>query len=1362
MRTTFAPRGTVAIALLFVVGTGCGSSFGGCGTLKPLPGTPGPYGVPVSQVIEGGVQARITAPGMKKLSAVIENLIATQLNAQLGCFLANNVIYDVLTEHLEICPNVQAACGKKACGAQVAFNSAQRPAPYNFDDGRDKADFSMVDGSNPVMNVDLAFDLHAAIDIAFSDIVLGSSTCSIEVYSQHWKGDATTKNFHVTVPLQFGIANATGELTLAALPVQITSLGLTLGTNGCPGAITTITSAFSDILGFFDTSIGNILLNFAANILQGPVNSIVQGFLPQPLGLEGVVDTASMLAANDAPPEAGLETFLVAGGYVSAKDRGLTLGVIAGMNSDRDPSTRTPTNVSEPSLCVPARAVPDLGGAPWNLPKQATRNDFTLMPAPPFAGMPDPVDAMGQIRDLTLGVSRTYFDLIGFHLYNSGTLCLHVDGSTVSTLTTGAISLLVPSLATITTEPKAPIQLVLRPQQPVVFTLGAGTSADALIHVALTDLRIDMYTWIEERWVRFLTLGLDLNIGLNLTVTKDAMMNPVLQPMLTGIDAASVTVRATNTDLLAEPPAQLESALPSLLTIAAGSLTGALPTISLPTVMGFSLDDLSVGRVQTSMDDFLGLFATIKPPATTAPLLDWTDPQHPRLYGEVRTLATIAEIDTPPPAQLQALFDAHSQATPARPTVKLALGADGANGRALEYAWKIDTSAWHLWTQDAHPSIDDDAFLLQGHHQITVRARAVGDYRSEDSQPVVLDALIDSVPPVLKPHLDDQDPSRLDFGGWDLVTPDDKLEYAYVDAAGQLTPFTKQGWLSLAEVGAITHNGASRLSVRVRDEAGLIGADQIDVVPYGHGSWGVPKASGSGCGCELGGQPHRASGGWIVLLGAAAYLMTRLRRRRRVVLRHRLGPTLWMFALAGASTLLVGCGCDHNAAECKVDDDCAKMQCDVGKIPQCQQGMCACNPDVPLGTVGDYSSMVVIDSTAYVAAYNQTYQDLMIGSLEPPGRVANWTFVDGVPDTAPSLVGGHVRGGVTEAGDKVGQFTSIAKTPQGNPVIAYYDETHGALKFASFGAIRWHAHIVDQGSSGPEVAGDQIGRWTSMSIDSMGRPGISYSALVYSGTSSGGGEGQLRFAQANTPDPQSAADWTITIVDSRPLPTKDPKDKSVDLLPNSISVMTATARRADDSPAIAYYDRARGNLRYAELSGGHWTTAILDGEANGMDTADVGQFPSLIFDSTDVGYISYVDASHDNLLFVDTASRVPAVVDDGYRPMDEMTSDGLPSPVFHLVGDSSSVQVAQGQVVIAYQDSTAVELRLATRDLAGHWTTQKVAGHDDTPFTGAYGFWASAQVGGRGVYLGSYGIDQQSTPEAYFFEVFFVDLGLQM
>ncbi|MEO6952824.1 MAG: hypothetical protein ABI321_13545 [Polyangia bacterium] len=1351
MGVTLASRNVVAIAILVGIGSGCGST-NGCASLKPLPAGLTPFGVPNSQVIEGGMQARLTEPGLQKFSTVIENQLASSLMSATSCLIAQNKLVGNIGNTfgwLVLCPDTPAACSAPACGASVVFDSSQRAAPWNIQDGVDKIDFAMADGTNPVLNVEASFDLDVPVVVDYGLPLGNEHKCTIEAYTAHYKGDASKKTFHFTAPIQLGIDPTTGKLKLTTGALQIDSLGLQIQFNNCISS--TLDTLLSDVLdsvfNALDSSVGNFLLNLGAQLLQPQIDAFVQSLLPDPLGLAGTIDTSVALASYSPPATAGLETYIVPGGYVTAKDRGLTLGILAGMNSDHDPSTRAATTSSEPDPCVPSRPVIELGAAPFNLPTNAARNDYTLNAAAQFAGMPDPTDSSGKVRDLLLGISRTYFDLIGFHLYNSGSLCLHVDGSAIPALSVGTFGVLVPSLGNIALDPKAPLQLVLRPQKPISFTLGEGSTADALVHMAISDLRIDMYAWIEDRWVRVLTVGLDLNLGLNLTVTKDANMNPVLQPVLSGIDTMNVKVNVSNTDLLSETTAALDAALPSLIGIAAGALTGALPTFALPSVAGFSLDDLTISRVQTTQDDFLGLAASIKTPTSPAPLIDWSNPQHPRLAGEVRTHASIAKLSVPNPVQLAAIFDPAMKEKPALPSVTLTLSADDTQHRAMEYAWKVDTNAWRNWTSDAAPVIADPAFLLQGHHKLVVRARAVGDYRSEDSQPVVLDALIDTTPPALSPHLDDKNQQQLDFGGWDLVSDSDHLDYAWLDESGAIRPFGKQSSLTIAEIGRITNNGAKRLVVYVRDEAGLTGELSIDSLQLGHGSWGRTKPAGTGCGCTIGGATTGTPVGALLVVAAAAlWLMRRrLRRHANVVL-----------VIVGVGTLLVGCG-DNKKFQCTIDDECSKMQCDSGRIPQCDHNMCGCGIDVTPGDTGRYASMAVITGTAYVAAYNSTYGDLMLGRVTPPGRVTNWDFVDGVPDQAPDIVGSHVRGGVSAAGTNVGQYTSVIASRTRDPIISYYDVTNGALKFASFGAIRWRSHIVDQAGSPASGSTDSVGTWTSMTLDKDGNPGIAYSAIVSTNTPSGKPEGQLRFAQANNPDPQSAADWTITIVDSRPLP--DMPTTTNDLLPDSIAIMCAAARKADGTPAITYYDRFNGNLRYAEQDGsGHWRAVILDGEAeDGTDTGDVGQYPSMYIDGTGTAFISYVDAAHNNLLFVDTMTKTPEVADDGYRPNDETTDDGLPSPVYHLVGDSSSVASAHDIVLIAYQDSTAVELRLANRT-NGKWQTQTIAGHDN-PFRGSYGFWAGLKLDGSGAYVGSYAIDQHVSPSDYFYETFFVDLG---
>jgi hypothetical protein len=276
---------------------------------------------------------------------------------------------------------------------------------------------------------------------------------------------------------------------------------------------------------------------------------------------------------------------------------------------------------------------------------------------------------------------------------------------------------------------------------------------------------------------------------------------------------------------------------------------------------------------------------------------------------------------------------------------------------------------------------------------------------------------------------------------------------------------------------------------------------------------------------------------------------------------------------------------------------------------------------------------------------------------------------------------------------------------------------------------------------------------------------------------SGEPESQLRWAQARVTNPTSPNDWDIVVLDSRLLssdgsPPSDagPPDMTgvkpdYELLPEGIAIMAAAARKADGSPGVAYYDRTRGNLRYTEYDPMTQTwsqPAVIDGEdAMGKDLGDVGLYTSLAFDSNGAANITYENATHDSLLYYNSGTRMVEVVDNGYHPADETTGDGLDSPVWHLVGDSSSLQIVASRPVVAYQDSTVVELRIAARNSDGTWTKQHVAGHDKMPFKGAYGFYANLRVTASGsAMLSSYAINQLPESPLFYVEVLPYDLSL--
>ncbi len=1384
MVKSVAAQTLVAGIVLVSFGVGCGSSSGagGCGGFTPLPtvnGTPAPapLGLPSNQVIEGGLQARITKPGMDKLLSTITNLVSGSLQTGICAVQpTSTTIGTCVLASVDIgaCESNNCPGGKPGCPAQIQLTDAQ---------GLDKITISLADGPNPVIHVDAKFDVNVPLEIDYgikgiACLAGASGSCTLDIASQHWNG-ASGQPLEIIADIQTGIDATTGELTLALADISLGNLNLSA--SGC----SVIGSLLNDVISLFNNAVGQAITNFVLNLLKPTLNNLIQSLIPKPPGIAGTLAASGLLGSLNPPANASLELFVAAGGYVQGSGGGLTLGVESGVNSDSDQTTRDPAHVSEPNACVPVRPTPVLSDAPWSLPLNAIRNDYSLNPAGPFSGNPDPTDSMGNTEDLALGLSRTFLDLVGFHIYNSGTLCLDIDGSAIAQLNAGTLSVIVPSLANILEDRTSPLKLVLRPQTPLTFTIGAGGAADPLIHVGISDLRIDFYAWIEERYVRLLTAAVDLNLGLDLTSTTAADGKPAVQLTLSGLDTKSVTIRASNTDLLQETPAGLAAVFPSLINIAAGAIGGAIKPIELPSIAGFSLDNLSISRVQTTQDDFVGIFADIVA-GTPAPLIDWSDAQHPHVVGAVQTVANISNIDTPSAAQLRANFITEPGITGARPTVRLALSTTGSNGRPVEYAWRIDSGMWEDWTQNPNPTLVEPQFLLQGHHTIEVRSRVVNHWETEDLQTAKLDALIDSMAPELHPARDDKDHSLLNFGGFDIVTPAAQLRYAYRMPDGSRSPWTSVSSMGSSQANSLTNGGSQPLVLYAQDEAGNVGVGAFDIAGLGLPVYGAaPKASG--CSFAGGGSDGGGTGGG--LLGLAVLALVLLRRRARA-----LAPLAVVVVIAFG---VAGCG-SHKPGknQCTIDDDCAATVCPAGQVPSCMGSTCGCIPDIPLGDIGRFSSMTILGTDAYVAAYNDTYGDLMIGHITPPGDVTGWDFVDGVPDETPDIANSHVRGGVSDKGDDVGRYTSIGVSSTGDPIIAYYDLTHQALKFAEFGAIRWHSHTVDIGTGTPGAGGDNIGMYASMSVGLDGLPAIAYSAWVANGVS-GEPESQLRWAQANVPYPASSSDWTVTVLDSRlqssnGAPVTDmgvaPPDMAVGpdmagggdmaigpdmattptpvdtLLPEGIALMTSVARQADGTPGVTYYDRQRGNLRYVAYNNnmGAWgKPVIIDGEdANGNDLGDVGRYNSLAYDENGIAHISYENDSQSNLLYWNATDKTRVVVDDGYHPNDEQTQDGLASPVWHFVGDSSSIQVQAGRVVICYQDATVVELRQAVRDTTGMWSKQYIAGHAQ-PFAGSYGFYADLQMnsGGKG-WVSSYAINQQMDIPQFYVEVFAVDLSI--
>ena len=147
------------------------------------------------------------------------------------------------------------------------------------------------------------------------------------------------------------------------------------------------------------------------------------------------------------------------------------------------------------------------------------------------------------------------------------------------------------------------------------------------------------------------------------------------------------------------------------------------------------------------------------------------------------------------------------------------------------------------------------------------------------------------------------------------------------------------------------------------------------------------------------------------------------------------------------------------------------------------------------------------------------------------------------------------------------------------------------------------------------------------------------------------------------------------------------------------------------SLGMVFYDRVKGNLMMASKASGSWVTTILDGEANGADTGDVGIGATLAIDGSGVWHVAYSNGYDESLQYLQVKDGVPApaeVIDDGVGVEGTPFTDGR-----HIVGDDASIHVtAGGDIHVSYQDATSGKLHhaLGTPSANGHsWAVKVIA-----------------------------------------------------
>ncbi|HET6610594.1 MAG TPA: MYXO-CTERM sorting domain-containing protein, partial [Kofleriaceae bacterium] len=1177
----------------FALAFGCGGQgCAGCQT-QPLPAG----GLPGDQTIEGGAQVRLTPAGFDKVASIVPGLV--------NDLLEGGVCIPEFNDPVHACYERTCAGNAVGCNANISVNSLDTSIP-----------------NNKTLRVSGSFNAHLPqVDVDTP----GPGTCTFDVKAT---------NVDISVDIEVNVATASGKLTLKLADIPDVNIGSDdLEIDGdnilCEGAAEVVEGAAQT----FEDQI--------AGFLEDPLNNALQGLLPDPLGIEGVVDLGPVLSMISPSTSAKLELRLLPGGYVALENNGMSLGVITGINADVDPSTRSAALDSEPALCVPPHAAPDLAAPPHSLAKNG-RGNLVLPRAPEFSGTPDPS------TDLIAGVSETGLDLAGHHLVTSGALCLEVGTELVPQLTLDTIGIVVPSLTELGSgRGSDPLKVVTRPQKPIDFSIGDGTDTSPSITLHVVDLEIDIYAWLFERYTRGFTASLDLDVGINLELMTDADGNTQILPVLVGLDAENVGVKVLNSEFLAEDAATIESVLPSLLAVVLPLAGNAIGPISLPEFAGFKIDNLSVHKVSTDNDDFLAIQGSLSPGAGVRALaarfpsvqkhLATMQRQAPAARAETR--ASLLHVVTPPATAVVAALAGKGGTLP---EVAIDVATTDAGGRPLEHTYRINGGLWRPFSSASPLIIRDRQFVLQGKYTIEVRSRVVGDYRTLDLSSVVIPTFIDNVPPKLAKPGTKVEGKNLKVMATDLVSASGDIAIAFGHPGAQ-SPQTawSDGTIAFDKARNLAGSSGS-LGVWAKDEAGNVAALTIDISRLT-----APPAEKSG-GCSTTPASGSTTGaGFLALLVLAALMAFAPRRRRLSIARalRRFGPAAVFFvALAFGPACSCGGGVstpnDNDDIDggldddpvCDVDEDCDYFCGD--QLPTCFEHACLCDDDLKFGDVGPHTTLAIDASgDAWVASYNKTYGDLMIAHHPGAGRIPQeeWLFVDGVPDGPVVKKGSTIRHGIADPGDDVGAYADIAVTADGTVFVSYFDRTHGDLKLLYGTPDAWEIITVDAGAADDGAGNYEIaGQYTQLLIKTDGRPAIAYMAEV--GTAAGI-TSELRYTVAQTATPTGPDQWNTLVADSAALAPVSDDAVNIPPIARGVGLFADMTQLSDGSPAIAYYDRANGDLKLAVFDAtaqSFGTPVVLAGSST-----DAGWYPAVTADADDVLSVSYVDASSTDLLFVE-------------------------------------------------------------------------------------------------------------------------------
>ncbi len=843
-------RRLIVVLLVLIVasckGGGCAGGCSTCGT-TPLPG-----GFPKSSTIPNSASIRVTRPGLNFLQENLSTLATKALGTSAPGGIAS---FDIPKSSQSLATICSATTPTPAqCKAEIDLGKAKLRV-NSITPNRVK-----LDGLLPVRIRDLPVTFIGFIPgyVVAGDKLQapGQDLCTASL-----RGSATFpfKEFPINVELPLVTENRLPRDGYTKVDVDnaIINIGITEDdVEICSSGIVP-QQAFDFVKSFaFDTLIGGVTGQVKTALSSAfctaptptvtppcPVDSEPDNAdltkatkcvfkndktkcVPSLLGLDGRMDLSKALATYSPGSQGNLDFVLASAGDMNPAPGETTLPAWPIPRNPPVPAEDNNKNgislkmlggalPAPQSLCVTQVRTPPPQDIP--LPKELEGDVITPWPA----ATPGP--------HLGFAIAGRFLDHFALAAYNSGVLCLGISTDQVEQLSSGYLSIIVPSIKTLTFEQSpAAAAITTRPGAPPKFKIGNGTDikTDPLLLISLEKFSIDFYVFSLDRFVRMFTFTADVTVPVNIQTGKDPKTNPNggILPVIGDIKLANSSV--SNEGLLLDEGAAISNGISGLLGGIVGQfLGGGFKPIDVQSALasfglGLDIPPGGIRKLTSGSDDFLAIFANLQKAAGTA-------------HEQADTRAALVEKIVHP--------EAMSLTTASRATFpKLRIHAEGIASRPTEQTWWVDQGTHSAWTTERDIVVDQDSMLLQGKHVLYVSSRVVNDMASEDDTPAEIPFVIDT----LAPDVDvKHDGNHVKVRARDYVSSESALVTRHrIDGAGW------SEWAPLATDASFDAAPKANIDVEVRDEEGNVGRVALPLI-RGKAD-GSLAAAGSGCGCR--------------------------------------------------------------------------------------------------------------------------------------------------------------------------------------------------------------------------------------------------------------------------------------------------------------------------------------------------------------------------------------------------------------------------------------------------------------------------------------------------------------------------------